>query len=136
MTERLSVIRHGQEGKSTYEVVVMTHRRPQQEQAAIARDIMTMMRSMRVGEVINIQIERVTDTDGPFRHWRCDGQEMPQGSSFAADEIEAAYSKAFSPPAQMPSIHWTEKLLALISFLGCVAILVFSVRLLCDLWIK
>jgi hypothetical protein len=107
MTERLSVIRHGEEGKSTYEVVVMAHRRQQQEQAAIARDIMTIMRSMKVGEVINIQIERVVDTDGPLRHWRCDGEEMPQGNSLAASAIEAAYGAALSnatpePPTNVP----------------------------------
>jgi hypothetical protein len=93
MTHELSVVRSHHGGATTYKIVCMPHERVDVPPAAIARDIMTMVLFMRLGQVINIQIERPTNdgSSDPGFLWRCDGSHMPDGPSQAAEAIEDAY---------------------------------------------
>lgn len=91
-------------GEIGVQPLVMTHSQTSQTEFEIARDIVTLMKSLKYGETVRIEITRGTG----YCDWRCSGDNQPCGPSEAARAMREAYDAVFSgnPRDQAASKWW------------------------------
>lgn len=78
------------------DVIGMLHFCQSQSDFEIARDIVTLMRTMKRGDKLAIEIE----CTGGHYDWRCSGDNQPCGPSEAARAMREGYDSVFGSTEQ------------------------------------
>lgn len=73
------------------ERIVMPHLQQSQLEFEVARDIVTLMKAMKRGDSVTIQI----DSTGGYYDWRCSGDNQPCGPSEASRAMRQGYDRIF-----------------------------------------
>ena len=79
--------------------IVMPHLCQSQYEFEIARDVVTLLKTMKRGDTVNIE---VTANGGTF-DWRCSGDSQPCGPSEASRAMRKGYESVFSPRRATPN---------------------------------
>ena len=82
-----------EETKKRRENAEMPHLCQSQYEFEIARDVVTLLKTMKRGDTLSIE---VTANGGTF-DWRCSGDNQPCGPSEASRAMREGYESVFSP---------------------------------------